>query len=84
MGYPILSSFWISLHQYNLKRPNIFLFVGFNNYITILKSSEFWQASRITLIFSSISVVLIISFGLLIALLKNEPFPGRSLARLLL
>jgi multiple sugar transport system permease protein len=28
VGYPIAYSLWLSLHRYNLKRPNLFRFVG--------------------------------------------------------
>ena len=30
IAYPILYSLWLSLHQYNLKRPNVFRFVGYD------------------------------------------------------
>jgi multiple sugar transport system permease protein len=31
VGYPIAYSLWLSLHRYNLKRPNLFRFVGVGN-----------------------------------------------------
>ena len=34
-AYPIAYSAWISLHKYNLKRPDVFDFIGLSNYATI-------------------------------------------------
>jgi multiple sugar transport system permease protein len=81
VGYPILSSLWLSLHQYNLKRPGLFRFIGLENYAAILRSPEFWAALQVTLIFTAVGVGLVIGLGILIALLLNEPFPGRGLVR---
>ena len=41
-GYPIVSSAWISLHKYSLKRPRVFEFVGLGNFELLLGSDEFW------------------------------------------
>src|SRR6266540_3892835 len=83
-AYPIAYSAWISLHRYNLKRPRIFDFVGLANYRQILESEEFWSALWITLEFTGLVVALVIVFGLAIALLLNEAFPGCGLIRTLI
>ncbi len=84
VGYPIAYSFWISLHRFNLKRPNIFRFVGLDNYRQIVTSPEFWEALRITAVFVALSVVVIVVLSILIALLLSEPFPGRGFVRTLI
>ena len=81
IGYPIVYSFWLSLHRYNLKRPGLFRFVGLGNYADIVASPEFWSALRITAAFSAPAVMLVVVLGILVALLLNEPFPGRGLVR---
>ena len=81
VGYPIAYSLWLSLHRYNLKRPNLFRFVGVGNYVDIFGSDEFWAALQITLVFTALAVAVVISLAVLIALLLNEPFPGRGLVR---
>ncbi len=81
VGYPIVYSFWLSLHRYNLKRPGLFRFIGVENYLTILRSEEFWAALQVTLVFTALAVALVVALGILIALLLNEPFPGRGLVR---
>jgi multiple sugar transport system permease protein len=84
VGYPIAYSFWLSLHRYNLKRPSLFRFIGLGNYAEIVGSSEFWSALRITVAFTGLAVVLVVAVGILVALLLNEPFPGRGLVRTLM
>ncbi len=84
VGYPIAYSFWISLHRYNLKRPNLFRFIGLSNYAEIVGSPEFWSALRITVTFTGLAVLLVVAFAILVALLLNEPFPGRGLVRTLI
>ncbi len=81
VGYPIGYSLWLSLHRYNLKRPNLFRFIGVENYLAILRSAEFWAALQITLVFTALGVALVVALGILIALLLNEPFPGRGVVR---
>ena len=84
VGYPIVYSFWLSLHQYNLKRPNIFRFVGIENYLQIMQSPEFLSALRVTAQFTIASVVLVVVLAILVALLLNERFPGRGVVRTLI
>jgi multiple sugar transport system permease protein len=81
VGYPIAYSFWLSLHRYNLKRPSLFRFIGLSNYAAIVDSPEFWSALRITVTFTGLAVLLVVMLGILVALLLNEPFPGRGLVR---
>lgn len=79
--YPILYSAWLSLHQYNLRRPRAVEFIGLANYIEIFSTPQFWNAARITLIFSIGSIGTTVLLGTLLALLLNERFPGRSVLR---
>ena len=81
VGYPIAYSLWLSLHRYNLKRPNLFRFIGFGNYVEIFGSDEFWAALQVTLVFTALGVILVVALAILIALLLNEPFPGRGFVR---
>jgi multiple sugar transport system permease protein len=83
VGYPIVYSGWLSLYRYNLKRPKLFRFVGLENYATILQSAEFWAALQVTLVFTALGVGIVVGLGMLIALLLDQPFPGRGLVRTL-
>jgi multiple sugar transport system permease protein len=79
--YPIVYSFWLSLHQYNLRQPNRVRFIGLDNYTTILSSDQFWTAAGNTALFCAGSISLTVILGTLLALLLNESFPGRGILR---
>ena len=79
--YPIVYSFWLSLHQYNLRRPDRVSFIGLDNYQGILSSDQFWNAAGNTAIFCAGSISLTVILGTLLALLLNESFPGRGVLR---
>lgn len=79
--YPIVYSFWLSLHAYNLRQPNRVRFIGLDNYATILASDQFWAAAGTTALFCLGSISLTVILGTLLALLLNEPFPGRGILR---
>jgi multiple sugar transport system permease protein len=82
--YPLIRSFWISLHTWDLMKPNLgHPFVGFENYLYILRDEKFWQSAQITFMFVVGAVVLEITLGLALALLLNRDFRGRNLVRML-
>ena len=83
-GYPILYSAWISLHRYNLKRPQRFDFIWLENYAQILDSEEFWSSLLITVQFTVLVVTVVTVFGVCIALLLNQSFRGRAIVRTLI
>src|SRR5262245_12607797 len=66
VGYPIVYSFWLSLHRFNLKRPNLFRFVGIGNYVDLFGSDEFWAALEVTLVFTGLAVALVVTLAVLI------------------
>jgi ABC-type sugar transport system permease subunit len=77
--YPILYSLWLSFLE-NPLSPSVKL-IGLSNYVQLFGSSEFRAAIGTTLIFTTIAVTLETIFGLGIALLINDTFPGRGLVR---
>lgn len=82
--YPVISAFWVSLHQYNLRRPGVFAFVGFQNYVSLLETVDFWNALWVTLVFTFWSTILVLVIALIVALVLNEPFRGRAIMRALI
>src|ERR687894_547708 len=59
--WPIIYAIWLSLHEYSLRQAGVSRWAepaGFGNYIDALQSTEFWDATRITLIFTVASVAL--------------------------
>ena len=75
---------FLSLHNWNLKRPGRERFIGLENYADWLSDSDFWEPLRTTVTFAIMAVLLIVVVSLLISLLLNEKFPGRGLLRALL
>jgi len=83
VAYPMVHSVWLSLHNYHLKRPGRFPFVGLANYLKVLSSPEFWNAAKVTAVFASSSILGVVLLGALLALILNESFPGRGILRAL-
>jgi multiple sugar transport system permease protein len=77
--FPIAYSFYISLFNLKLTRPQRVPFVGLNNYLIVLSDPQFWAAVERTVIFTLMSVAAIAVIALLAALLLNEEFRGRRL-----
>ena len=83
IGYPLLDSFWLSLHRANLASPDQGQpFVGLSNYLYAFRQPDFWYAIQRTLYFTILSVGLELVLGILFAVLLNERFRGNLGARL--
>jgi len=76
---PILISLWLSFLN-RIPGPGT-QFIGLSNYIQLITNSQFRSSLSTTLIFTLIAVTLETIFGLGIALLLHETFPGRGLVR---
>jgi multiple sugar transport system permease protein len=84
---PAVIGLWISLHRYNYLLPNK-PFIGLQNYADLFTRGSptfdfFWQSMRATAIFTVTSVPLLMIVPLLVALLLNERFLGRTAFRAL-
>src|SRR5215207_5285379 len=83
VGYPLVSSFWLSLHRMNLASPEQGQpFIGLGNYLFAFRQADFWYSVQRTLYFTLISVGIELVLGLLFAIMHNEHFRGNLLARL--
>lgn len=81
---PLVYSFWTSLtfNQATSVRPPHFN--GIQNYIDVLSDPGFWNALKVTAIFTGTTVVAEMILGTAIALLLIKLTHGRKLVRLLL
>lgn len=71
--YPLLKSFWISLHTWDLKvSAEMGPFVGADNYIRAFSDEQFWNSVWITLIFTVCTVILTLVLGIGVALLLSK------------
>lgn len=80
---PMVQAVWMSLHDYVLFRPKSFDFVGLKNFATALNDPVFWISLRQTILWIALTVPAQLLLGLATALLLNQEFPWRSLARAL-
>ena len=78
--YPIIYVFYLSIHR-RLLIFNISKFVGFENYLFLLKDDRFWNALKNTVYFTAVSVSLELMLGLSIAVLLNRAFRLKGLVR---
>jgi sorbitol/mannitol transport system permease protein len=80
---PLLMTLWFSLQHYNLVNPRLTGFAGIENYRYLLSDPAFWSALGTTLTLVGSVLIITLVFGTLLAVLFDQPFFGRSVARLL-
>lgn len=79
--WPLGRTFLFSFTDAFLTEPDIYGYVGFENYVTLFEDPLWWQSVRNTLFFTVISVSIETVLGLAIALLLNAHISGRGLMR---
>src|SRR2546430_15584975 len=78
--YPVAYGIWISFFSKHSFFPEQ-QFVGLGNYAAVLADEEFWRSLELGLIYSLTTIALQLAIGVAAALLLNEAFPRRGLAR---
>jgi len=79
--FPLFKTFYDSFFEFGL-RPDIEKkFVGLKNYIDLFHDERFLATLKTTVIFTVVSVALETVFGLLIAVIVNQPFKFRGTVR---
>ena len=70
--FPIFQSFWFSLHDWKIGAENQ-EWLGLDNYQRLLSDELFWNALRVTLLFSVLSVVgqMVLGYWIASALLRD-------------
>lgn len=76
---PMLLSLYISLCDYSLLQPPVF--VGAANYRQLAGDPVFWQTIRNTIVFAALAVPLSTIVAILLAVLLNQPARGQALFR---
>lgn len=80
--YPIIQSVILSFGQSSIDGSEPYKFVGATHYIKLMQSDRFWNALAVTFTFTAISIPLELLLGVGLAMLMNESFLGKGLARL--
>ena len=80
--YPMIYGFIVSFWDRNSEMKLLdTTFVGFDNYISVLKSRSFWEAFGHSIVFSVIYIAFLMVFGFLAAVMLNRKFLGRTAVR---
>ncbi len=79
--WPMLYSLRVSFYDWNVVRMDRSVFVGLENYQTILSDPIFQRAVVNTVAYVLVTVPGQIVSGVIVALLLNQSFPGRTLFR---
>ena len=80
--YPVIQSIVLSVGQSSVDGFEPYQFVGLEHYAALMDDDRFWRSLSVTLIFTAISIPLELMIGVGLALLMNESFHGKGLARL--
>lgn len=78
---PTLQAFLLSFQSLDFLRDSKPTFIWFQNYLQMVEDESFWAAFGRTIIYTIGSVLGIVGFGLLSALLLNISFPLRGVFR---
>jgi trehalose/maltose transport system permease protein len=81
IGFPLFSVIVDSFLKLKLDGVTPPSFVGFDNYLFIFSDPDFWHSVWVTLIFTFFSVTIESVLGLVVALVANSKFKGRTLLR---
>ena len=84
MIVPLVMTLYFSVIRYNLMQPDQSGFVGLENFEYFVTDPSFTTSVINTLLLLGSVIVITVGLGGAIALLIDDPFPGRGLVRILL
>jgi multiple sugar transport system permease protein len=84
VAYPMFSNIQISFFEQPVNPRLSAVFVGFENYMSILSDGEFFKSLGITLLYMILAVAGSTAMGLGVAIFFNRPFKFRKLSRSLI
>jgi sorbitol/mannitol transport system permease protein len=84
MIVPLLMTIYFSLIRYNLMQPEVRGFAGLDNYDFFVTDPSFVTAVINTVLLLGSVIIITVVVGIALALLTDEPFPGRGVVRVLL
>jgi sorbitol/mannitol transport system permease protein len=83
MIVPLVMTVWFSFQRYNLLDPSADAFAGIDNYVFLVTDPDFWVSLTNTLILLGSVLTITVGLGILLAVLFDQNFPGRGVARVL-
>lgn len=83
MVVPLAMAIGFAFQRYNLLVPDSRAFIGIENFTFILSDPTLWRSMGTTLLLVGSVLAITIGLGTLLAVLFNQEFPGRGVARVL-
>jgi polyol transport system permease protein len=83
MLVPLAMTLLFSFKKYLPLRGGDLGWVGFDNYVRFVTSSAFWPSILTTLIIVGGVLIITVAFGVLLAILLNQPMWGQGIVRIL-
>ena len=84
MIVPLVMTIYFSLIRYNLMQPEAVGYIGLENFEYFVTDPSFGEAVKNTLLLLGSVILITVLGGIGLALLIDDPFPGRGLVRILL
>ncbi len=84
MIVPLCMTIYFSVIRFNLLQPDVSGFIGLENFEFFVTDPSFWPAVVNTVLLLGSVILITVVLGIALALLIDEPFPGRGLVRVLL
>ena len=84
MLVPLIMTLYFSFKKYLPLRGGDLGWIGFENYVRFVSSSSFWPSVTATLIIVGGVLVITIFFGVLLAILLDQPMWGQGIVRILI
>lgn len=78
--FPVFFSFYLSFQKWNMFSGDA-SFVGFDNYLRMFQSAEFWQVLKNTAIYSIGTIPINMALSLWVAYLLNKKIAGKKFLR---
>ena len=78
--FPVFFSFYLSFHKWNMFAADKH-FIGLENYLTIVRTPEFWMVLKNTFVYTLGTVPLNMALALVLAYFLNKKIAGRKILR---
>jgi multiple sugar transport system permease protein len=79
VAYPFFYGIFLSLQDRPVARTGVF--IGLGNFVTLAHDAVFWQVTRNMFIYAIVTTILKLGGGLVMALVLDQSFRGKNLAR---
>ena len=79
VAYPFFYGIYLSLQDRPVAQTGVF--IGFANFVTLANDAVFWQVTRNMFVYTIVTTILKLGGGLVMALVMDQSFRGKNVAR---